>query len=698
MTLKIRKLFENRIFTGLFIAFVAFVVALLGNVFEIFNVLELKSYDLRFSWRGPQKNRSDNIVIVGIDDQSFEDLRLKWPFPRSLYAKAIDNLRLAGARAIVIDIEFSDPDEFNPQNDLLLAQAARVAGNVFFAAKLVNYKNNAGRRIIKPNNTLMRNGADWALIDVPEGLDGFNRQYYVFRRAEGSLAVPFAVSAYQKVFRKKLNTSNGALMIGNRPIPAVNNTFLVNFRGPAETFPTFSFTSVLDDKTFNLGEADSDIFELHKNEWQTFQNKIVFIGSTTEVLQDVKFTPFYGYGSTTRKMPGVELHANALSTMMHGDYIRIAPRLLQFLLIFLLATAMAYLGLQSRTWVGLLYAIALAVAYFVITQILFVKAYLWFETVRPLTAILAAYVGTVAQQVIIERREKGRVKRTFQQYVSHAVVDTMLASGEVPHFGGERRELTVLFSDIRSFTTYCERRTPESVVYTLNEYLTAMVDIIFKYNGTLDKFVGDEIMALYGAPLYYREHAIRACETACEMIERLRALQKKWSSQTQDFFQIGIGINTGNMIVGNLGSQQLFDYTVIGDEVNLAARLEGANKQYWTTIIISESTWRHVRGRAVARELDLVRVKGKKQPVKIFELRSMRPVPAIEQELVVDVYEAGLALYKQQEWLRAVQEFRRVLKYFPTDGPSRVYIKRCLDFLEQPPPPDWDGVYEFKTK
>ena len=188
MTLKIRKLFENRIFTGLFIAFVAFVVALLGNVFEIFNVLELKSYDLRFSWRGPQKNRSDNIVIVGIDDQSFEDLRLKWPFPRSLYAKAIDNLRLAGARAIVIDIEFSDPDEFNPQNDLLLAQAARVAGNVFFAAKLVNYKNNAGRRIIKPNNTLMRNGADWALIDVPEGLDGFNRQYYVFRRAEGSLA------------------------------------------------------------------------------------------------------------------------------------------------------------------------------------------------------------------------------------------------------------------------------------------------------------------------------------------------------------------------------------------------------------------------------------------------------------------------------------------------------------------------------
>ncbi|MDQ7053694.1 MAG: adenylate/guanylate cyclase domain-containing protein [candidate division KSB1 bacterium] len=171
----------------------------------------------------------------------------------------------------------------------------------------------------------------------------------------------------------------------------------------------------------------------------------------------------------------------------------------------------------------------------------------------------------------------------------------------------------MLFSDIRSFTSYCERHDAESVVYTLNEYLTAMVEIIFRHKGTLDKFVGDEIMALFGAPLYYEDHAVQACETACEMITNLRELQRKWSKNARDYFHIGIGINTGTMIVGNLGSQQLFDYTVIGDEVNLAARLEGANKQYWTSIIISQSTYRQVQGRARVRELDLVRVKGKKK-------------------------------------------------------------------------------------
>lgn len=205
-------------------------------------------------------------------------------------------------------------------------------------------------------------------------------------------------------------------------------------------------------------------------------------------------------------------------------------------------------------------------------------------------------------------------------------------------------------------------------------------------------------MAVYGAPYHYPNHAEKACETAVEMIDRLREMQKRWSANAQDYFQIGIGINTGHMIVGNMGSQQLFDYTVIGDEVNLGARLEGANKEYWTSIIVSESTYEQVKERAHVRELDLVRVKGKKRPVKIFELRSMEPLPAIEEDLIIQIYTQGLELYKQREWTRALQQFKRVLRYFPSDGPSRVYVTRCFNFIESPPPENWDGVYEFKTK
>lgn len=690
----LEKIFKNQFYTGIFIALFAFLLAIATNLIDVFNVLELKSYDLRFELRGPDKKRTANIVIVGIDDQSFEDLQTKWPFPRRLFAHAIQNLKSAGARLVILDIEFSDPDKFDRKNDLLLAEAAKAAGNVMFAGNVADYKRDAGSRIIGPNITLLQSGAEWALINVPEGLDGFHRQYFLYRRLEKNFYLPFAGAAFQRVYKQKLNATNGSLTLGNRNIPTINNTFLINFRGPAETFPTYSFSSILDDKNIDLGDADSDIFELHKNEWQTFKNKIVFIGATTEVLQDVKLTPFYD----KKKMPGVELHANALSTLIYGDFISLLSPMIQFFAILLLAALVTYLGIRSRQWTGLLYVFGVAIVYMVFAYVLFVSAQLWLEIVRPLFAISIAYTGTVVQQVIVERREKGRVKKTFQQYVSKSVVDTMLATGKVPNFGGEQKELTVLFSDIRSFTTYCESRSPQSVVYTLNEYLTAMVDIIFKHNGTLDKFVGDEVMALYGAPFYFKQHAIKACETACEMINSLRALQKKWSSNAQDYFQIGIGINTGKMIVGNLGSQQLFDYTVIGDEVNLAARLEGANKQYWTTIIISESTYKHVKNRAVARELDLVRVKGKNLPVKIYELRSMARVPAIEQDLIIDVYTSGLEFYKQQKWLEAVKEFKRVLKYFPSDGPSRVYIKRSLDFIEQPPPDDWDGVYEFKTK
>ncbi len=685
------------------IAVAAFVLAVLLGLSDAFRVLELKSYDVRFTLRGAEEKPTDDIVVVAIDDQSFSSIPYRFPYPRSLFARAIKNLAEAGARLIIVDIEFTEPDHFNPKEDLRLAEAIRKAGNVILAGKIVtelgqNISSNT--YLLKPLDQLMQAGADWALVNTVEDMDGFTRRYILYIPLRERQYYPLAVKAYMQLtgVTREIEISDGMARLDLLHIPRIANTMLINYRGPASTFPTYSFSNIIDDAGFDLGpDEDTDIFEMHK-EWGTFRDKIVLIGASAEELQDNKFTPFFSMGGVRRKMPGVEVHANALSTLLRGDFIKPMDRRVTLLYMLLFAILVALLGVRAKPWKASAVLATMITAYVGVAYLAFAKWRLWLEMVEPLATIVFSYVASVAYRVALERREKGRVKRVFQQYVAPSVVDNLLAKGEMPKFGGERRELTVLFSDIRSFTSYCERHDAESVVYTLNEYLTAMVEIIFRHKGTLDKFVGDEIMALFGAPLYYEDHAAQACKTACEMITNLRELQKKWSKNARDYFHIGIGINTGTMIVGNLGSQQLFDYTVIGDEVNLAARLEGANKQYWTSIIISESTYRQVRDQARVRELDLVRVKGKKKPVKIYELRSMEPLPEIEEDLLIGVYEQGLAYYKQRRWYDAMKEFKRVLRYFPSDGPSRVYIKRCLDFIENPPPENWDGVYEFKSK
>ncbi|HQG47272.1 MAG TPA: adenylate/guanylate cyclase domain-containing protein, partial [bacterium] len=328
----------------------------------------------------------------------------------------------------------------------------------------------------------------------------------------------------------------------------------------------------------------------------------------------------------------------------------------------------------------------------------FTRLHLILPITAPLISLALAVVGQMSYQVAVEQREKKYIRQTFQQYVAPTVVEKMLSSGELPSFGGERKELSVLFSDIRNFTRFSEAHEPEAVATRLSEYLSEMVEVIFKYDGTLDKFVGDAIMAVYGAPYAFADHAERACRTAVEMQQRLRELRKGWADEMFGGFRIGIGINTGKMIVGNLGSRQLFDYTVIGDQVNLASRLEGANKEYETGIIISESTYEQVATSALVRELDKVRLVGRTQPIRIFELRSMDALPQLEQDYLIDLYTEALEAYRLRRWSEALISFRRILRQFPDDGPSRLYTVRCLNFLETPAPEDWDGVYDMKQK
>ncbi|MEK7727247.1 MAG: CHASE2 domain-containing protein [candidate division KSB1 bacterium] len=707
----LRPIFANKWILGSGLSLLAVVLALFISSLTAFENLELRSYDLRFSLRGPQALEDSSIVIVDIDDQTFDDLKQNWPFPRYYYAKLIANLSRAGARLILFDVVFTEPSQNDPAADRALAAAAAQSGRVIFAGKLevTNTRGlSQGFSLAKPIPILLQSAKHWASISINEDPDGFVRSYPVLASKETETVWSLAVQAYLGL-GNRADFNKGSLLLNKEKVPVYRtNTFLINFRGGAKTFPTYSFASVLDDREFRLPDAvlDTDVFEEEYLPSGIFKNRIVFIGASAEELQDGKLTPFFSQdsvrlssrGEDQRKMPGVEIHANALSTIMARDFIKPTALGVEWLLMLVGAFLTMLLVLRVNALLATVFTSLVIALWLALAQALFNLMQLWLPIIAPVLGIVLSYFGNVSQTLMAERRERRRTRKVFEQYVSESIVKSILASGKEPKFGGEKLQLTVLFSDIRGFTTYCENRSPEMVVHRLNEYLTLMTEVIFKHEGTLDKFVGDEIMALFGAPVYFENHAEKACETACDMITNLRELQKRWSAQNEAYFQIGIGINTGTMIVGNLGAQQRFDYTVIGDEVNLGARLEGANKQYATAIIISESTYKQVRKRAQARELDLVRVKGKNKPVKIYELRGMEKLAAIEEDLILATYSKGLRLYQQRQWYNALREFNRVLRYFPSDGPSRVYVERCLDYIALLPPADWDGVYEFKTK
>ncbi|MBN1996767.1 CHASE2 domain-containing protein [candidate division KSB1 bacterium] len=691
---------------GIITIIIVLLATMLSQIF-IFKGLELKTIDTLFTLRGPVTPKDSSIVIVAIDDESMAGLPHKYPFPMFYYARLVRNLTSAGARAIIFDIEFTDPNTDHPEYDLEFARAVTDAKNVVLAGKIVFEMGSYGtqnKSALKPIAPLLRSPAKWGFVNVIEDSDGFLRRYMLFQQVTNNLYYPLAIEAIRLLEEATVpddqNLYSRTFQIGNHIIPkATPNTMYVNFRGPTGgTFSTYSLAHVLDDSTFQLpGEEDINSFEMHR-EWGTFKDKIVFVGATAEELQDNKFTPFFEYRGFKRKIPGVEFHANALSTVLKGDFITEASWIIVLLWTVILTALGSIVTILFRPFRALALIFAFVALHLTSVYLFFTYGRTIMTTTTPLIAVVLSFITSVVYQMVVEQREKKRIRQIFQHYVAPNVVDELLSSGELPSFGGERRELTILFSDIRKFTSFSESREPEIVVSRLSEYLTEMVDVIFKNNGTLDKFVGDEIMALFGAPYHYENHAMSACEAALEMVSRLRDIHKRWSKNTNDIFKIGIGINTGPVIVGNLGSSQLFDYTVIGDEVNLGARLEGANKLYQTTIILSESTYTLVKDRIKARELDYVRVVGRRKPIRIYELRGIDSIPQIEQDYIIDMFTEGLYLYRRRRWSDAIKAFRRVLRYFPDDGPARIYTIRCLDYIESPPSYEWEGVYEIEQK
>lgn len=469
--------------------------------------------------------------------------------------------------------------------------------------------------------------------------------------------------------------------LGGVHIPTTERgEMLVDYYGdPRVYIPTISVADILD------GTAKAD----------SFKDKVVLVGTTAIGTYDWRVTPF------SAATPGVYIHASAVQNVLDGrflvrqDFIVVFEMLGFIVMGILMGIGFARLPAWATIGGTFLFGVGL---YFVDVYFVFSKGY-WILNVLPTLQATLTAVSIIIYKFLTEGREKRQIRRAFQHYLNKTVVDMVIKDPSRLKLGGERRECTVFFSDVRGFTTLSEKLAPEQLVHVLNTYLTPMTDLIFKYDGTLDKYIGDAIMAFFNAPIDQADHAIRACHVSVDMMEELARLRQQWAAEGMTHnIDIGIGLNSGPMVVGNMGTPNYFNYTAMGDTVNLGSRLEGINKEYGTNIIISQSTHALAKDHIHVREMDLVKVKGKNDPVHIYELVGKGANPGPNKDLL-DAWARGLNLYRNQKWDDAIAIFDMIRTQIKVgDGPSETYIERCEIMRAEPPGPDWDGVWTMTTK
>jgi adenylate cyclase len=706
-------------------------------------LVELKAWDLHFVRRG-KIEPSGAVAFVSIDEESV-NRDGRWPWPRRQMASLLEAVEGHGAVVIGLDMGFFEPDlklrqqaildvrdqlRHGPSSDafkdiirqldsvaqqedddVILADVLRrmsiplVLGHFFYfdkdafvpASPPPDVLERAACHVVQLIREPLADSLNEAVgfetnIPIIREASRYAGSFNVFADLDGTVRWMPLVIHYEKRFFPSLalQTLSAALpdlplivkaddhgivdiRLGPVSIPTNNKgELLVNYYGPGNTFPHFSATALLHD------EAPDDCLK----------GRLVIIGNTTMGLHDLRPTPF------APSFPGVELHCTVMENILQQNFLHRSDRVAPYLdLAALLAVALLFLVLQHFTR-GILLATSvgvLLVGYVAATHLFFLRSSIWLNHLYPSLNLIVAYVGTSAHHYLKEAREKRMIRQTFSLYVHRSVVEEMLAHPERLRLGGEKKELSVLFSDIRGFTSLSEELSPEVLVPQLNEYLTRMSNVVFENLGTLDKYIGDAIMAIFGAPLPQEDHPVRACATALDMVKSLHLLHIQWRERGQPVLQIGIGINTGVMMVGNMGSEGRFDYTVLGDNVNLASRLEGLTKMYGVPIVVSGATWDAVEGRFVGRKLDMVRVKGRQRPVAVYEVMDRIENHSTYQG-PLGVYNEAMERFQKGGWDLALDLFQKVEEWWPGDPPSLLYQRRCKELLECPPSGEWSSV------
>ena len=655
----------------------------------------------------PSPERADSsIVLVVLNGDSMDRMSwLSWPWPRQIYGDCTALLSRWGARAVIFDILFDLPSIYGQADDEALGEAA--AGTTSLFAVEAHSRLHGGLREGLPEKALMPeasiHGAPDTVLSCNPPADailagatllGSTSQSPdpdgVFRRIRVAKASPEGVTpslplaaAWSLSGAGPVEIFPDRMVLQDHTIPLDGDYgMILDYHGPRETYRYVPIADLLASmERMAAGEpplVDSTLFE----------GATVLFGYTAAGLMDLKPTPF------SAVYPGVEVLATALDNMLSGDAIDPMPvgfGLLAAVVLGLLAAA-AFRGVSS-VYLASIAALAPMLLYVAAAMLLFMRG-IWLDIAFPLSSGILALIGGGIVSYSHATSQKRFIRKAFSQYLSPEVVSQVITSPERLSLGGEKRIMTAFFSDIRGFTSISEGLDPSDLVSLLNVYLTRMTDIVMSTGGTVDKFEGDAVIAFWGAPLPLSDHARRACEAAVECREMHIGLNRELARQGYPEIVTRIGLNTGPMVVGNMGSEKRFDYTMMGEAVNLAARLEGVNKMYGTLTMCSRETAEEAGGEFVFRELDTVRVVGQQKPVTVMELVCGKGCLAPAQKDILTAYQRALELYRAGD----LETAGRLFEELSPDPPSAVMARRCREMAEGILERHEDGVFVLQSK
>ena len=707
---------------GILFAFLSVGITSLLFQLEFFQSLELKAYDALLKARGERKHTS-NVVIVTIDEYTMKEL--DYPIPRDKYGTLLAILAQSGARAIGVDDLFPTIKQDSVsqyQNDQFLFFHA-YAPNVYHAiGPFVPSVDNPGeKRSIdieaakilrqhsipkhkqfnfpqatyideRPYDSLVNLAAGIGHILIrPDSIDGIIRSVPFFVEYAGDYyptfgaALAFAAKQIdlQKITVEESEDGNLTVHAGELEIPLDDHGYLqVDYAGPNNVFKQVSLQEVLD----AFVKRDAAALAM-------FKDAIVIIGPTARSIGDHNATPLADIS------PNCFVHANVYDQIISEKYIAPAKTDAQLLILIVMALIVTVVAFLLKLRWSLPIGIVFIGGYLMFAYSAFVNTGVVYYMIEPIFALFFCFASAMSYNAATEGRQKAQIKGMFEKYVDKAVVKQILDNPSLVKLGGEERELTTLFADIEGFTSMAEKMGPQNTVGMLNSYLTEMSSIIIENGGTIDKYIGDAIMSFWGAPLSDADQAFNSCSAAINMQRKLTALHTKWIHYGRPVVNQRIGINTGRAVVGNMGAETRLNYTAIGDAVNLAARLEGVNKEYGTRLLMSEYTYRKVHDKVLSREMDLVVVMGKSEPVRIYELIALADeVQTDATKKFLESYHDGLEAYKKRAWKSAIDQFQQALSIRRDDIVSNLYIQRATMFMDSPPPDDWNGVFVMTKK
>lgn len=639
---------------------------------------DLFLYDALFLYK-PQQAKVENVVVISIDERSFDELSMQWPWPRTVHGQLVDVLAKEKASVVAFDLLFAEPSTL--ENDQKFAEAIGRHGNVVLAGNIeelfdqhVGFSD--GYQVIEPTPILelVKGPVFTGVVAYSLDTDGFLRRTRAIQRGEPS----FAQTIVERF-----------AVINKLPVVRDEREKAINYLGPSRTIQYIPYYQALDPQQYLPPGF--------------FAGKIVLVGFASATDANVGSTVLDHFAVPYSRwsgglMAGVEIHAHAVKNILDSSFIT----LVDFDWIIALSCATAFfLGMIFLT-IRPIWGTAVFAALFFLAAgfavVCFVHLYLYVSPIALIFPVTIVYLVSPFAHYLATRKQRNFIRDAFSTYLAPALVNTLIESPDSLKFDGEQREATVMFLDMAGFTAFAENTPPQQLIELINRNLGAFAEVILKHGGMIDKYIGDCIMAVWGVPIADESHQSKSVAAALEAMQLVDVLVRKEKEISGVTFSIRIGLNSGTVIAGNVGGGKQFNYTVLGDQVNLAARLETVNKYYKTKVMLSDATRAALGDTFLVREIDTIRVMGKQTPVTVFELVAAKDSATEQEQSFVSHYEKALELYRKRMFSESRELCIALLAVKPGDGATEIIKQRCEAFLQVPPQDNWDGVYQMDTK